>query len=267
MQHRDTLLLGQLHQFAGFNFGGEPFHPEIAGVNFQQGRGIIRDRVLVIPDIGPVGGAHVHQGSAALLENVRDPEAPSDLHGFAPGDDDLFAHRQSRQTQKQGGCVVVHCQGRFGSGYLLQQRLEVSLPGATAAGAQVHFQIGVASGGLGHGIDGRLAQRGPPQVCVDDYPGGVDHLARGHFIDGPKFPANPVRHIPGRGRFATVPYLLPGAVQLPPHQVYYPVAGIAFGQRGHTVTRHHPVHAGQIAKLHLCKLLAAATRQPRFILT
>jgi hypothetical protein len=52
--------------------------------------------------------------------------------------------------------------------------LDVVLAVAAAAAVQVELEIGVAPGQLGHGIDGRLAERHPSEVGVNDHAGGID---------------------------------------------------------------------------------------------
>ena len=61
---------------------GEPGHSEVAGVHNQDGAGHVRDRGLVVADVGPVGGADLDQLAPALPEHVGDAKAAAYLHGL-----------------------------------------------------------------------------------------------------------------------------------------------------------------------------------------
>ena len=95
VQHRHSPLSAQLNQLLRLYRGGETFHPEVTGVDFQQSRGIIRDSIAVVPEIGAVGGAHIDQRCPALAQHVGHPEASADFHGLGPRHDDLFPLGQS----------------------------------------------------------------------------------------------------------------------------------------------------------------------------
>ena len=100
---------------------------EVAAVDFQEGGGLVRDRAVVVPHVGPVGGPDLDEGGVGLHEDVGDAEAAADLDGLAPRHDDRFAAGDGAQCEHDGRGVVVDRESGLGAGDAAQEIVEVDV--------------------------------------------------------------------------------------------------------------------------------------------
>ncbi len=129
------------------------------------------ERDLVVGQAGAVGGAHVDQAGAGLLEHLGHAEPAADLHALAPAHDHVATSGQCGDDEQHGGGVVVHHDRRLGAAQPGQQPTDVVVPRTPLAGVEVELEVPVA---------GRLsvAERRPPEVGVEQDAGGVDQWAQ-----------------------------------------------------------------------------------------
>ena len=59
MEGGDAQAVGEGGELLGVDFGGEALDAEIAGVDFEVGGGVVGGGVLIIAEVGAVGGADV----------------------------------------------------------------------------------------------------------------------------------------------------------------------------------------------------------------
>ena len=133
------------------------------------------DRALVVAQARLVRGPDLAQHRARAFQDLRDTEAPPDLHQLPPRDDRLLPEGEGVQGEEHRGRVVVHDQRRLGAQEPGQDRLHVRHPRPARSPLQVQLQIRVAARGLDDRGDRLLREHGPPQVGVDHDAGGVDH--------------------------------------------------------------------------------------------
>ncbi|MNT66762.1 hypothetical protein D3C72_2048500 [compost metagenome] len=77
--------------------------------------------------VGLVGGADLDQSGSRGGDHVRQAEGAADLDELPARDDDLTALCQSIDDEEDGGGVVVDDHGRFGSGELAEEGLDVGV--------------------------------------------------------------------------------------------------------------------------------------------
>ena len=174
VEQQQAVLAGDAAQLAQAGLRREAHDLEVAGVHAQQRRRRLGHRVGVVAGAGAVRRADLDQPRAALAADVGDAEAPADLDRLPPADDHVPLPREGRQHEQQRRRVVVHRQPRLRPRRRAQQRVEVAQPRAPPPRFEVVLQVRVAPPGLGHRRDRRGRQRRPPQVGVQDDPGGVD---------------------------------------------------------------------------------------------
>lgn len=123
-----------------------------------------------------VGRAHFAEAGAAGFENVRDAETAADLDQFASGDDDLLAWAggEMAEDKDEGGGAVVDDGGGGGAGGEGDGLLEVGGTGASFAGFQVEFEIGIPAGDRAEGGEGGEGERGAAEVGMSEDAGAVD---------------------------------------------------------------------------------------------
>ena len=152
---------------------GEALDAVVRGVHLQH-QGDVgprrSERDLVVGQARAVGGAHVDQPGAGLLEHLGHAEPAADLDALAPAHDHVATSGQRGDDQQHGGGVVVHHDRRLGAAQPGQQPPDVVVPGAPLAGVEVELEVPVA---------GRLpvAEGRPPEVGVEQHAGGVDQWA------------------------------------------------------------------------------------------
>ena len=121
----------------------------------------------------PVRRAHLAQLGARLPQNVRNAEAAADFYELSARNDYFPPGGERGQRQQHGGGVVVDDGRILRAGQALQQRPRVDRARAARAAGEVEFEVGIGSDGR-NPLDGRLRQRRPAQVRMDDHAGGVD---------------------------------------------------------------------------------------------
>ena len=124
----------------------EAHHREVAGMNLQKHGRVGAYGLLVIPKMGPVWWHPTSLKTAPLLVITsgmrKEPPISTNWPRLTmtslPG-------RQGLQAQIHRRRVVVHHQGGFGPGELLQNAGHVDIPAAPFARLQIVFQIGVGA--------------------------------------------------------------------------------------------------------------------------
>ena len=129
LDQEEAMGVGEVGQALQGRGAGEARDPEVAGMGAQEdpGVGVLGQGLLVVAQVGAVGGPDLDQPRAALGHHVRHPEAAADLHELAPGHDDRGALGQGREGQEHGAGAVVHHEAGLGPGHLGDQRVEVRL--------------------------------------------------------------------------------------------------------------------------------------------
>src|SRR6202041_1329499 len=128
---------------------GEPLDPVVGGVDLEDQRRVLGDRLLVVGHAGAVGGADLGQPRAGGGEQVGEAEPVADLDQLAPADDDLPARRQDGGGEDEGGGVVVDHAGRLRVRDGRPQRTDravTALPGP-GPGGQVELDVAGSCGG------------------------------------------------------------------------------------------------------------------------
>ncbi len=120
---------GQRAQFVQWNSGGESVDPEVARVDLEYAAGDRSEGAGVVPQVGPVGGAHLAQRCARRFDQVRQPEAGTDLNQFPAAHHHLPAGGEGCGGQHQRRSPVVDHQCVLGGG----TRGEQCSPGPGAA--------------------------------------------------------------------------------------------------------------------------------------
>ena len=126
----------------------------------------------------------------------------------------------------------------------------MGLARAAATLLDVEFQVGVTVGGVVHCVDGSLAERGAPEVGVDDDAGGVYHgLGARTALAGCL-----LRYADGDlvcvGGVFTAADAVPGMGNLLTDEVHQPVALVEDGQPLKLAGSHDAFDAREIAVLH-----------------
>ncbi len=167
--------IGQLVDPAG---AGEPAHHEVRRVHLEHERGVLADGRRVVGAGDPVRRADLAQPGPGRLQQRGDAEAVADLHQLAAGDDHLPALRQrQRDERERRGAVVRDVRGRSG-GHGSQQRADRARAARAAlAGGQVQLHVARARRDRKRRA-GRVRQRRPPEVRVQQHAGGVEDRAQ-----------------------------------------------------------------------------------------
>jgi hypothetical protein len=110
-----------------------------------------------------------------LREDLGNPETAADLHELAAAHDDFAPGGQRREGEKHRRGVVVHDERVFGSGERRQEVDGVHAAVATLSALQIVFQGRVAGAHLRDGFERAPRERRPPEVCVQDDAGRVQH--------------------------------------------------------------------------------------------
>jgi hypothetical protein len=162
-------------QFGHADRRGEPGDDEVRRVHLEDEPGLGADRLRVVVQGGPVGGADLAQPRPAGGQQVRDAEAVADLDQLPPAHDDLAARGQGERTQQQGRGVVVHHvhRSRVGHGRGEQGERAAPTPGPRTSD-EIEFDICRLSRDRER-LHRRPRQRRPAEVRVDDDAGRVDH--------------------------------------------------------------------------------------------
>ena len=132
--------------------------------------------------MGLVGGADLHEYSAAAGHDLRHAEGAADLHQLAPGDSHGLALAEGVEHEEDRAGVVVDHHGGLGPGDLTEQALDVGIAAAALALFQVVFKVAVPGGYGGHMLRCLPAQGRAAQVGVQYDAGGVDDPAQGVIV-------------------------------------------------------------------------------------
>ena len=174
LDERQAVALGELRQVGRAGLLREPDHAEVRLVDPQERRSAVGEGVLEVGEPRPVRRADLDEGCTGARQDVRDPEAVADLDQLSAGDDHLPALRQGGDGEQDGGGVVVDDDRRLRAGQLAQRGGEMVLPGASASGLEVVFEVRIAGADLMDPRQRRLRERGPTEVRVDDDSRGVE---------------------------------------------------------------------------------------------
>jgi hypothetical protein len=181
---RQAMLMGKPRQLLLRHGGGEADDGIVAGMHLEQQAGFGGNGRREVPQVGAVGGAHLHQATAGAGHDVGDAEGTADLDQLAAGNDDLLAPGQRVESQEYRRRIVVDHGCGFGSGQLAQQIFHVHIAVAAPAAVQVEFQVG----GLGQHVHHRLhrlgRKQGTPQIGVQHRAGEIEHRAQGWLLAG-----------------------------------------------------------------------------------
>ena len=132
------------------------------------------DGLLIICQVRAVGGADLDELGARGLHNIGDTEAAADLDKLAAAHDNLFARSVSGQHQQHRGGVIVDDQRVLGTGKRADELSGMLLARPARAGVDAVLERAVAASDLGHGLGGRLRERGSTQIGMDNHTRGVD---------------------------------------------------------------------------------------------
>ena len=229
-------------------------------MHFQICRRIAGGGVLVVAQVGAVGGTHVDQGGAALAQHIRHAKAAADLHRLGAGHDDLATRRQCQQSQQHRRRVVVHGKGSLGPGDLPQERLQLRLAGASPPRLEIELQVGVPECSLIGSLHCGLAEGCPSQVGVNHHPGRVDHSTRLGAHHVVRSLAHQGCHFIQTRSLLSLSYALPSVVELTAHQLHHPLAAERGNHRSHLRSGQNIVDAGEISVLHECPWTQACRR-------
>ena len=171
--HRNAVRLADRHKLGERHFGGKADDAVVAGVDLQEQRGLVGDRLLVIRRMRAVRRPDLLEHGAALGHDLRNPEGAADLNQLAARDDHFLAVRERVERQQHGGGVVVDHGGGLGAGERLKKRLDDIFSFAALALLEVVFEIDGIRAYAGHRVDGRLRQQRASQVRVEHGAGRV----------------------------------------------------------------------------------------------
>ena len=133
-----------------------------------------RDGALVVAQVCAVGGADLDEFGARGRHDIGDAEAAANLDKLAAADDDLLARGMGCQHQQHGGRVIVNDQRVLGTGKRADELRGMLLTRPARTGAHAVLECAVAARDLGHGLGGRLRERGSAQIGMDNNTRGVD---------------------------------------------------------------------------------------------
>ena len=137
-----------------------------------------RDGALVVAQMRAVGGADLDKLGARSRHDIGDAKAAANLDKLAAADDNLFARGMGGKHQQHRGGVVVDHKRVLGTGKRANQLCSVLLARPARAGVHAVLERAVAARDLGHGLGGRLRERGTAQVGMNDHARGVDGRAQ-----------------------------------------------------------------------------------------
>ena len=74
------MVVGQSGNLRNFGFAGETINVEVRTVDFENERGLRRDRFFVIVKVRFIGRSHLHELCSGGFKNFRNPESATDFH-------------------------------------------------------------------------------------------------------------------------------------------------------------------------------------------
>ena len=137
------------------------------------------DGAGIVPQVRPVGRAHLVQCCACRFDQVRQPEAGADLNEFPAAHHHLPAGGERCSGQHQRGSSVVDhqrilCGGTGGE----QGSAGTGAPVGAAAGFQIELHVHITAG-CDKSFNRTRRKRCATEVGVDDDAGCVEHRAQG----------------------------------------------------------------------------------------
>ena len=174
MDHGQLVFSSQFDQRGQFHAFGKADDHEIAGMDQEQGGGLLADSAGVIGEMGFIGRADLAEHGAAGGHDFRQAEAAADFDELPARHDDLASGGQGGQGEHGGAGVVVYGGCGFGADELLEQVFDGQAAMRAPASGQIHFHAGVIAGHGGHLGYGFVGQRRAPQPGVQENAGGVN---------------------------------------------------------------------------------------------
>jgi len=171
------VVVGDFGNLLNLRFADEALEVEVGAVDFEDEGGLRGEGLLVVAEMGFIGGTDFDKFGSGGLENFWDAKSAADFHEFGPGDDDfIFAlgDEGAEGEDESGGAVVDG-----GSGFSFEEAgeggFEISSPFASGSGGEVELEIGVSGCDGLECAGGAGAERGASKIGMDEDAGGVDH--------------------------------------------------------------------------------------------
>ncbi len=173
---RDLVFFGESCELGDFGFADESVDVEVGAVDFEDEGGLWGDGLLVVVEVGFVGGAYFDEFGARSFEDFWDPESAANFDEFGSGDDDfVFAFlNKSAEGEDEGGGTVVDGGGSWGFEEAGEGGFEVAGAFSSGARGEVKFEVGVSGGDGLEGRGGSGSEWGASEVGVDEDSGAVD---------------------------------------------------------------------------------------------
>ena len=146
---------------------------EVARMDAQQRSGPLAQRIAIVVEIGPVGGADLSESRLRGLEDVRNAEAIADLHQLAARDNHFPVAGEFVQYEEDRSGVVVDYQRRSAE-QAFQQRTAMPVAPAPPPLLDVVFEVAVSACDRADRFHRGLTERGSAKIGVQDHTGGVD---------------------------------------------------------------------------------------------
>lgn len=192
----EAVVVGELGNFLNPGFADEALDVEVGAVDFEDQRGLGRDRFFVIGEVGLIGGTNFDELGTRGFEDIGNAESSTDLDELGAGNDDFifpFGNEGSKSEDEGGGAVVDGGRG-FGFEEAGEGGFEVAGSFSTSAGGEIEFEIGVAGRNFlestgSAGSEGRASEIGMNQDAggIDDGLeagiGKFDESLAGRFFD------------------------------------------------------------------------------------
>ncbi|KAF5036413.1 hypothetical protein DSECCO2_575340 [anaerobic digester metagenome] len=146
----------------------------VGGVDLHEHGRFVADGLLVVAQVGAVGGPDLAQHSPALPHDLGDTKGAADLHELPARNHDLAPLGQGVEDQEHGRGVVVDHEPRLGPSQAAEQLFDVGIAAAALPRLQGQLQVGVVPTAQGHGLHGLVGQDGAAEIGVDDHARGVE---------------------------------------------------------------------------------------------
>ena len=146
-----------------------------------------RDGVLIIGQVGSVGGTHFHHGGTGAGHDVWHAKCATNFYQLTSRHNDFSPSGQCGNGEQYGRSIVVDHGCCLSTSDVTYQPFHNTVSVATPASVQVVFQIErVLHHGV-HIVNGHLWQHGAAHVGVDDRACQVQHGAKAgrHFCSDP----------------------------------------------------------------------------------
>ena len=222
---------------------GEADDAEVRGVDAQQRRRLVGDRLGVVAEVGAVRRADLDEARAGLAHDVGDAEPAPDLDELPARDDDLAPGAERRQREQQRGGVVVDRDARLRPRHPRQRVREVVEARAARARREVELQVRVARRRRPHRLDGRAREGGASEVGVDHDARRVDHAPQRRF-ERPRALGDGL----GGRRAGRLAGAVDGGAVLVEHgaaDAHERLAAVPLGERRDALVGEQPVDRGQ----------------------